>query len=297
MPLVTVPCSTSNLGSGFDSIGLAFQRYLTVRYVQSSEPLAILRSGTLSILDDAGVAIESDAVVIAMRAAGCDTTRGSLEMHSDIPIGRGLGSSAAATVAGILLARTMLDATTTDALALATRIEGHPDNAAPALLGGLIAVARDQRDAPAAFALPLSERIGFAFASPDTTVSTAAARAALPATVPHPIASRMLGRVAALTHGLANAEPETIRLGLLDDLHVQYRLPLIPRARAAIDAAVDAGAWGATISGSGSGIIALGPVAQMDRIASAMNESFVCDGGRAVSFVLTPDARGAQVST
>jgi homoserine kinase len=306
---VRVPCSTSNLGAGFDCIGLAFRRYLTVRCTPGDLPLQITRSGTLEQL---GETAARDAVILGLRAAlpaGAVVT-GTLDMHSDIPIGRGLGSSAAATVAGIVLANvlTILAAggTPDDArevspafrmhsLALATDIEGHPDNSAPALFGGLVAVARDGASSLNAFRLPVSTDIGFVFAAPDLSVSTLAARAALPAEVPHALAARMLGRMAALVRGLETADPDLLRIGLTDELHVQHRLPLIPGGAAAIAAARTAGAWGATISGSGSGLLAVGPVSARPTIASAMSEALARAGAPGIGIEMELDMTGVQV--
>jgi homoserine kinase len=305
---VRVPCSTSNLGAGFDCVGLAFKRYLTVRYSFSSDPLHIIRSGTLEHLS---IPVMSDAVVVGLRTAwqGSGDATGLLEMHSDIPVGRGLGSSAAATVAGLMLGHLrLIDAargageltydisplTRMSALAHATDIEGHPDNAAPSLFGGLVAVARDANDALNAFRQPLSPDIGFVFAAPDVVVSTAAARAALPPEVPHALAARMLGRVAALVRGLEHADPDLIRIGLTDELHVQYRLPLIPGGADAILAAVAAGAWGATISGSGSGLIAICPHHARADVASAMSAAFARAGATGIGIEMEADTGGVM---
>ena len=297
---VRVPCSTSNLGAGFDCIGLAFQKYLTVRYTAGTAALRLARSGTLLHLRESP---ERDAVVLAMHSSlGPHHLTGSLEVHSDIPVGRGLGSSAAARIAGIAVAaaiRGQARSRINDAamLTLAMELEGHPDNAAPALLGGLVVVARDAANAPRAFQVPISPDIAFGFASPDTEVSTSEARAVLPQNIPHVRAALMLGRMGALVRGLECADADLIRLGFLDELHMPYRLPLIPGGATAIEAAVECGAWGATISGSGSGIIAVGPHERMKEIVAAMRGVFDRFASAASSFVLVPDVLGLQTRT
>ena len=291
-----VPGSTSNLGAGFDCLGLAFRRYLEATFQPEDRPLALESAGTL-----AGVAASDDILLAAFRARtaqhGLADVRGRIHARSDIPVARGLGSSAAATVAGLLLADAALGVVSDRAelLRIATLREGHPDNAAPALLGGLVAVARALDHSPHAFPLPLSPDVGFVYAAPEVEVATPAARAALPAQVPHPLAGRALGRTAALVRGLATADPDLLRLGLLDELHVPWRLPLIPRAEAAFDAAVAAGAWGATISGSGSGLIALCPPAHAGAVLDAMERALRADGLACVGFVAAADLAGAQV--
>jgi len=297
---VRVPCSTSNLGAGFDCIGLALDRFLDVTFEPGPEPLRVERQGTLAALR---AAAGDDAVVRAFAAAldarGMAAPCGSLRMTSDIPIARGLGSSAAATVAGLLLAQAARKETS-DRMALlaaATRIEGHPDNAAPSLFGGLVGIAVDD-GTPRAFPLTLSPRLAFAWAAPPVAVTTAHARRVLPATVPHATAVRSLARVAALIQGLATADPVLLRAGFTDELHVPHRIGLIPGAAAAIDAARDAGAFATTISGSGSGLIAVCFAGGERDVADAMARAFAASSSQAagvIGFPVHPSQRGAEV--
>jgi homoserine kinase len=292
---IRVPCSTSNLGSGFDCIGLALDRYLDVGFEPTPGDLTIRRAGTLR---DLGSEPAEDRLVLAFLAAleqrGVPTPGGTLLCTSSIPVGRGLGSSGAATVAGIALAAAASgDSLDRDAaLAAAVLAEGHPDNAAPALFGGLVAVAAGH--APRALSLPLSGEVAFVFAAPADGVATSRARAALPQHIAHSAAARNVGRVAALLYGLARADGDAIAIGLTDELHVPYRLPLIPHAKAVIDAAVETGAWGATISGSGSGIIAVCTHEHVDAVRAAMIDAFGGSSTGADSFAVRPDMHGAQ---
>jgi homoserine kinase len=294
---VRVPCSTSNLGAGFDCIGLALDLYLDAGYEPGSADLTIRRAGTLrDLMTDIG----EDRLVLAflaeLRRRGLERPGGMLLAGSSIPIARGLGSSAAATVAGIALA-TAACGDTLDrdaALAAAVRVEGHPDNSAPALFGGLVAVAGAGHGVPRAMRMPLADEISFVFAAPSTGVSTSRARAVLPQHIPHTAAARNLGRMAALLHGLATADAGSIAIGFSDELHVPYRLPLIPRASAVLKAAMDAGAWGATISGSGSGVIAACPHDAEEAVFTAMLEAFGGSGAGAAAHVLRADMHGAQ---
>jgi homoserine kinase len=297
---VRVPCSTSNLGSGFDCIGLAFDRYLDAGYDPAGEdgqPLQLRRAGTLAGID---IDMDDDILVAAFRAEllrrGVEQVSGTLLVTSTIPIGRGLGSSGAAVVAGIALAAAACGSTLDPdaALASAVRLEGHPDNAAPALFGGLVTIAYAEHGVPLARRLPLSDRVGFAFAAPDQEVSTQRARTVLPQHVPHSAAVRNLGRVASLLYGLAHADPAAIGIGFSDELHVPYRLPLITGAASAIKAAQDAGAWGVTISGSGSGIVAACPTGAETRVVDAMIAAFSAAGAGGDGFVAHADAHGVQ---
>lgn len=296
---VRVPGSTSNLGAGFDCLGLALDRSLTASFEPGPGPLRLEHTGTLESLR---VQADDDLLrkTFVDRAAGagvCPT--GVLRAESDIPLARGLGSSAAAVVAGLTLADAALGRVPDHAATFSTAeaLEGHPDNVAPALWGGLVVTARDADGAPRPMTFPVSEDVGFAYAAPGRELSTAAARASLPGAVPLPVAARGLGRMAALLRGLATADPALLRAGFSDDLHVPHRLALIPGGRAPLDAAVEAGAWAATISGAGSGLIAACPPDDAARVAEAMAASFRASTGPGgvVHFAARPDRAGLRV--
>ncbi len=296
---VRVPCSTSNLGAGFDCVGLALRRYLTAAFQPGDGPgLELERAGTLDGLD---VCPADDLIVRVFRSEmqrrGWPEVAGRLRVSSEIPVGRGLGSSAAAIVAAIALAAAAIGALvqTGEALAEAERWEGHPDNVAPALLGGLLAVVRREDGVARPMRLGLSEHLGFAFAAPGSGVSTAAARAALPAVVPHAVAVRAAARMAALIRGLGTGDEDALRIAFADELHVPYRLPLIPRADAVLHAARDAGAYAVTISGSGSGLIAACAPDAAPAIADAMRDAFGDDRDEGIiAFAMQPDFQGAR---
>ena len=175
------------------------------------------------------------------------------------------------------------------------RHEGHGDNAAPSLFGGLRAVARTA-DGPVVIGLTLSEAVGFAYAAPAAGVSTKEARDLLPKEVPHRVAAASLGRLVALMRGLAEANPDLLRIGVADELHVPHRLALIPSAMSAISAGKDAGAWAVTVSGAGSGLIAMCPPDVASDVAAAMHEVFDAGTGdpECVGFAVHPDMQGLQ---
>ena len=288
---VRVPGSTSNLGAGFDTIGLAISRYLTAQYRPGGGPLVIDRRGTLAALQ--GMPEDLDLFVQAMRSIA-PSLGGTLLLDSEIPIGRGLGSSAAAVVGGLALGAAIrgspLSAGAT--LRAARRWESHLDNVAPCLLGGLVAVVDNE-----AFPLVLAPGIAFAYAAPGVPLSTSKARAALPATVPHAEAASALGHLAALIRGLETADVELLKLGLLDRLHVPYRLPLIPGGAEVREAGLGAGAWGVTVSGAGSGLLAVTPPDKAASVADAMADAFRATAGPdgVIAFPLVPDSRGVTL--
>lgn len=295
---VRVPCSTSNLGSGYDTIGLALDRYLDASFEPSEGGgLTLEREGTVAVLtDDDGPDLVRTTFESALAREGIEP-RGVLRLVSDIPISRGLGSSSTAVLAGFDLARAVRGEPRADeeAFAVALKHEGHGDNAAPSLYGGLRAVVTTA-DGTVVIGLELSESIGFAYAAPAMRLQTQSARGALPKQVPHRTAAASLGRIASLIRGLAEGRPDLIRIGVKDDLHVPYRLPMIPNAASAMSAATDAGAWAVTISGAGSGLIAMGDPAQADEIAEAMRVVLAAgnDDPECVGFPVRPDHEGLR---
>lgn len=299
---VLVPASTSNLGAGFDCVGVAVDRWLrvTARAGESGgEVPRITRAGTVAALAEPP---ERDAIWTGLRAAcdarGAPAPRGLvLDVDSTIPVGRGLGSSAAALVAGAAVADAMLDLGLGAAgiAELCTRLEGHPDNAVPCVYGGaMLAVMRDGQPLAIA-ALAVHPDVAFVFAIPAFATETKAARAALPADVPHAVAVQGAARAAALVHGLATAHAAMLAAALDDVLHVPYRRALVRGYDAVVDAAVRAGAHGATLSGAGSGLVALAPAPLAAAVAAAMAGAWRALGVDAETLVHTRPVRGYHV--
>lgn len=204
-------------------------------------------------------------------------------VHSEIPIERGLGSSGAAVAAGLLLANACLEAPITlDELAeLGMQLEGHPDNSTASLFGGCTLGV----PLPAGLQVlqpKVSSALMFAVAWSDATLATDRARAALPSHVPFAAAVENPRRLALLLDGLEHADPTRLAAGGIDVLHVQHRLPLIAGGACALDAALEAGAYCATISGAGSALIA---ITDRERCASV---------GRAMSNALQPNAEWTE---
>ena len=251
---VQVPASSANLGGGFDCVGIALDCWLRLEASLAPET-AIERRGTLAALD---LEAAEDRIIQGFAAACAAAHRAAEPLRiiaeSAIPIGKGLGSSAAATVAGALAANQLLDLGLgqDQLLACCAAVEGHPDNVAPALLGGAVLVAGGL-----VRPLELHEGLALVIAVPDFSVETRRSRAILPEFVPHRTASNAAARAAALVQGLATGDPARRAAGLDDVLHVPFRHRLIPGYRAVTRAAVAAGAVGATLSGSGSSILAV----------------------------------------
>lgn len=260
---VRVPASTSNVGAGFDCLGIALQLYLTVRIIPGVRGTAY--RGTLSTL-----APEED-LIRARLVSTTGTDQFRLEVTSEIPISRGLGSSAAAMTAAVALEEARAGSgDDRDAIFReVTRCEGHPDNAAPAIYGGgrLVVAGRAR---PRAIPIAIHRDLGIALAVPDLELQTAAVRALLPEHYPRATAVAQAGRAGALVLGLERGDAELIGAGMDDQLAVPFRADLIPGYREAVAAAAATGAYGATISGGGSTLVAVGPRDSATSIAEAM---------------------------
>jgi homoserine kinase len=296
---VRVPGTSANLGAGFDCIGMAVDRWLSASVeaddnVDSGRAaITIVRDGSLASL---ALPPEDDALYAGFVAA-CGAGDREVPQHltffvdSEVPVARGLGSSSAALVAGARLADAALElGLDMQGLAeLCTRIEGHPDNVAPALFGGAVLgvlgngsfEARHWTFAP----LPVHPSLAFVFIIPPFPVETAVARAILPREVPHEVAVRAAGKGAALVHGLAAGDGALLRIALDDVLHVPYRRTLVPGLASLHDAACASGAYGATLSGSGPTLVAIAAQDIAERVADAMKKRWSAEGVLAESFV------------
>lgn len=296
---VRVPATSANLGAGFDCIGIAVDRWLTASVEANDgldtgdEAITINRKGALASL---ALPPEHDALYAGFVAACAAVDRAvpkrlAFSVDSEIPIARGLGSSSGSLVAGARLADSALalGLGTHELAELCTRIEGHPDNVAPALFGGAIlgvpgsgsSKARHWTFAP----LSVHPSLAFVFIIPPFQVETTAARAILPRNVPHEVAVRAAGKGAALAHGLATGDAALLQVALDDVLHVPYRRALVPGLASLHDAACAAGAYGATLSGSGPTLVAIAPQAVAERVEAAMKNRWTAEGVVADSFV------------
>lgn len=275
---VRVPCSTSNVGGGFDCIGIALDRWCEAEAWLSEGGGAptVERAGALAALNHAGVPAEDDLMVrgaaLACEAAGRALPPGlALRATSEIPVARGLGSSAAGLVAGAMLADALLGLGLGAAriAMLGATEEGHPDNVAPMVLGGAV-LGVPRGDGWAFAPLEVHPDVSIVVAIPGFESSTRAMRAALPRTVPHGDVVRAAGKGAALVRGLATADAGLLAWALDDVVHVPHRRALVPGYDAVEAAAVAAGAWGATLSGAGSSMLALAPRGGAAAVGAAM---------------------------
>ncbi|HEV7363676.1 MAG TPA: homoserine kinase, partial [Solirubrobacteraceae bacterium] len=253
--LVRVPASSANLGPGFDVLAAALQLHLE---------LEVEETGGFEVVTDHDIARDRRNLCVRAFEALHPADDFTFTIRSEIPLSGGLGSSAAAIVAGAMAADHLfeLDA---DLLAVATEVEGHPDNVAAALLGGFVVCAdgvASRFDAPAGL-----EAI---VVVPDDPVRTQEARAALPAEVPMADAVFNVAHAAMLVLGLARGEWDLVSRGLQDRLHQPRRASLYPRSLEVAERAHELGALGATISGAGPTVLVWSHYEQTGSVAQAL---------------------------
>ncbi|MFC7621780.1 homoserine kinase [Microlunatus sp. GCM10028923] len=255
---VSAPATSANLGPGFDHLGLAFdlRQAATLRVVASGFSAEVTGEGAEDVPRDGSHLILRSAVA-ALADLGCEVPGLALTADNVIPHGRGLGSSAAAIVAG-LLAGTVLagaDPEPERLLGLATDIEGHADNVAAALLGGLV-IAYPGPDRVGAVQVPVHPDLAAMVYLPDTSVPTSEARGLLPAEVPHSDAAANAGRAALLVEALSRS-PELLLPATEDRLHQRYRRTAMPESYDLLESLRDKG-FAAVVSGAGPSVLVLG---------------------------------------
>lgn len=285
---VRVPATSGNLGPGFDAMGMAHDLWddVSVRVTTGASSAEIYGEGAASLPRD-----DSHLILQAMRVT-LDRVQAphagfELTCHNNIPQSRGLGSSAAAIVAGIMLVRGLIDhpEQLDDELVLqiATELEGHPDNAAPAIFGGAVLSWTTDGKTHSAH-LQVRPDIYTTLLVPDEVLATSTARAALPAQVPHKDAAFNLSRSALLVHALARA-PQLLFAATEDRLHQGYRGDSMPHSARVLHALRNAG-WPAVISGAGPSLLVF---AKLDeRIAKVL----AAEGFRAIP---SQQVRGAHL--
>jgi len=301
---VEVPASSANLGAGFDclavALGLVNRMALEVRGWSRGEiELTVDGEGQGELTDDRSNRFVA-AVEAALRAAHGDVPDGvgwRVEMRNEIPLGRGLGSSAAATVGGLVAGNALVGErlTTADLLRIGTELEGHPDNVAAALLGGFVAAASlDEGIEAVRFDAPRDLRA--VLFVPDRRLATDEMRRVLPAKVPRADAVANLGRVALGVAGIATGRYDLLRTLSLDRLHEPYRSAVYPELPALVGAAREGGAIAASLSGAGSTIIAFSDsVASIARIEASLAAAAADADLSGQLLVVSPRNTGATI--
>jgi homoserine kinase len=261
---VQAPATSANLGPGFDALGLALGLHDELRAEVAGDGVRVTVTG-----EGAGeLRTDEHHLVVRAMFAAFDALGGRpagirVTCVNRIPQARGLGSSSAAIVGGLLLARELVDGGSdrldqAEVLRLAARLEGHPDNVAPCLLGGFTIAWTEPGGDARAVSLQPAERVQPVLLVPDERGLTAQARAELPVSVPHADAALAAGRAALLVHALT-ADPGLLFPATEDRLHQSYRAAGMPGTAALVGRLRDAGV-AAVVSGAGPSVLALSPV-------------------------------------
>jgi homoserine kinase len=296
---VRVPASTSNLGPGFDALGLALRLHNTVELEAAPAP-------RIEIEGEGAEALPRDPSHLAYRAAlavleqhrphgGTAPRAFHLRQHNRIPLARGLGSSAAAIVGGAAAANALLGGPLDRPalIDLAAGLEGHPDNVAPAVLGGLVACVATE-SGKIRWTRLIPTRLRVVIAIPEFAVSTAEARRLLPEAVPFRDAVFNVTRTALLVAALVDGRMDLLDEATRDRLHQPYRARLVPGLEAVFAAAREAGAYGAALSGSGPAVVAFG---EAPGIGEAMRRAFESAGAGCRAISAEVDTEGTVVET
>ena len=300
---VSIPATTANLGPGFNCIGLALGLHNKVVFTQLGEP-----SLSITVQGEDAHTLPTDHTNLVYRAAEVlfEEVGGrmlhlqrpfglKIEQTNQIPVGSGLGSSATAVLAGLLGANGLVGnpLSKNEILQLATMMEGHADNVAPALFGGLV-LTIENGTTPIIEHLCIAE-MQVVIVMPAVPLLTSESRAALPTTIPMQDAIFNIGRIALLTKALEKGDYAKLQLSMQDRLHQPYRIPLIPGFQEAMAAARAAGAAAVALSGSGPSLIAFAPK-RLEEIRETAVAAFQKHALPCRSWILPIDTRGSFVT-
>ena len=289
---VSVPATTANLGPGFDCLGMALDLRNTLEFKYGEPGLVVEGEGRRVIMSEATNLVQKSFRRV-FDELGRSMPDVSVRCFNRVPLFRGLGSSATAVVGGLFAANEMSggELTQEQLLALAAEIEGHPDNAAAALLGGCQIVVRD-RNRLVTTEVRLPNKLGLVAFIPDFDMPTAEARTLLAPTVPRTDAVYNVGRTALLVAALAQSDLELLRVATQDRLHQPQRQAVFPAMKNLINAALGAGAHGAMLSGSGSTVLAFTSEKEMT-VGYEMSEAAAKSGVQGDVKVMRPSVLGA----
>jgi homoserine kinase len=264
--LVRVPASSANLGPGYDAMAAAVSLHLE---------LEVEETGEFS-LDPGGLEVSTGRDNLVVRAfESLHPADGiAFRLRSEIPLARGLGSSAAAIVAGLFAADHLFELALgkEEMLGRATELEGHPDNVAAAIYGGFVVCGADPEGAPLAARFDPPEGLEGIVVIPPEEVSTRLAREAIPAEIPLADAVANVSATALLVLGLRSADLDLVSGGLRDAIHQPRRRALYPRSMEIVDAATELGALGATISGAGPTVLVWTTWQEAGNVAAALEQ-------------------------
>ena len=298
---VKAPATTANMGPGYDCLGMALDVWNTIEIevLDSGEPVVEVTGEGAGELGTGRDNLVYRSMEFLFQDAEQEMPLVRIRCDNAIPLARGMGSSAAAIAGGLVAANAICsqDYTPNDLLEMAATIEGHPDNVAAAVLGGMQLVISDKtEEGSRLYTVPINvppELHAVVFV-PQVRIATEDARAVLPEKVTVADAVHNMGRVGLLVASMATNHPEYLAIATQDLLHQPYRQPLFPAMKVIFKAALDAGALGVFLSGSGSTVLALTQGREMTvayEMAEAARQASV-EGNVSVT---QPTVRGAHL--
>jgi homoserine kinase len=289
---VCVPATSANLGPGFDCVGIALNLYNELYFYPKEEKnipcgTTLLRQGSLA---HRGMELVAERV-------GQKVPKLNIAIKTVVPRSRGLGSSATLTVAGLVAANLLSEANLKEEeiISLATKLEGHPDNAAPALVGGLVISVTSTEGIKYIKVKPQSS-LQVIVAVPDFKLATVAARKVLPAVVPHQDAVFNTGRFGLLMTSFLTGNYELLKPAMEDRLHQPYRLSLVPGLKEVMSAAISKGALGSCLSGAGPSVLAFCNQ-HADLLRKVMEDTWQEYGVSAKTYLLEISSEGTRYET
>lgn len=296
--VVKIPASTANLGPGFDAVGMALSLYEWLEVsISSKTEVRLYGEGMEGIPTDESNFVYKIVQNLFARA-GISEQPIKISMYSDIPLARGLGSSASAIVGALVAANALIGDrfTKQELFKIATEIEGHPDNVGAVMFGGIIVSSWDGAQAPYVKITP-PERLTTMVAIPHFELSTEKARHALPTTYSKQDTVFNLGKSALLVAALAQGQLELLHSALQDKVHQPYRAALVPGLEAVLNGAHDQGALGAALSGAGPTVICFvdrdnGNLIQLEAFLS---QTFANENIETTIMSLEPDLLGTHI--
>ena len=298
---VKAPATTANMGPGYDCLGMALDVWNTIEIevLDSGEPVVEVTGEGAGELGTGRDNLVYRSMEFLFQDAEQEMPLVRIRCDNAIPLARGMGSSAAAIAGGLVAANAICsqDYTPNDLLEMAATIEGHPDNVAAAVLGGMQLVISDKtEEGSRLYTVPINVPPGLhaVIFVPQVRIATEDARAVLPEKVTMADAVHNMGRVGLLVASMATNHPEYLAIATQDLLHQPYRQPLFPAMKVIFKAALDAGALGVFLSGSGSTVLALTQGREMTvayEMAEAARQASV-EGNVSVT---QPTVRGAHL--
>lgn len=308
---VKVPATTANLGPGFDCLGMALPIYNTVTIEETVLPGTGIEINVISdsdAVDELSIehmelnenSLVYKAVELLYNSIGQNPSELKINIHSNIPIARGLGSSASVIVGGLLAANELLGRPADEAalLSIATEVEGHPDNITPAIVGGLVISSQEDNCAVVYRKLDWPEEWTLTLCIPDYELPTEISRSVLPKEVPLCDAVFNAQRMAMFVQAVSTKDAELMKLALQDKLHQPYRTKLVPGLEKIIENLKhEDNVLGTVLSGAGPSILIISHKNNLDRIHSIVKDTWTDLNIKAEIRTVNIEQNGAQILT